>query len=55
MERTYWTARKRTSLANARSATGEARMIHLDLAGRYSIKAANCRINAKLLNEEESE
>ena len=41
MERTYWIARKRASAANARQAdSAEARLVHLDLAGRYSIKAA---------------
>lgn len=41
MEQTYWLGRKRASAANARRAHGaEARLIHLDLAGRYSIKAA---------------
>lgn len=41
MEQTYWLGRKRISLANARgAASAEARLVHLDLAGRYSIKAA---------------
>ncbi|HEX8482790.1 MAG TPA: hypothetical protein VF650_12885 [Allosphingosinicella sp.] len=41
MEQTYWLARKRSSAANARRAeSSEARLVHLDLAGRYSIKAA---------------
>jgi hypothetical protein len=41
MEQTYWLGRKRISAANARRATSaEARLVHLDLAGRYSIKAA---------------
>lgn len=41
MEQSYWLGRKRASVANARSATGaEARLVHLDLAGRYSVKAA---------------
>jgi hypothetical protein len=41
MERTYWLGRKRASIANARRATSaQSRLIHLDLAGRYSIKAA---------------
>jgi hypothetical protein len=40
MERSYWLGRKRASTANARTAsTGQARLIHLDLAGRYSMKA----------------
>jgi hypothetical protein len=41
MEKSYWLRRKRSSVANAAGAdTAEARLIHLDLAGRYSIKAA---------------
>jgi len=41
MERNYWIARKRASAANARRAdSAEARLVHLDLAGRYSVKAA---------------
>lgn len=41
MEQTYWLGRKRASAANARSAaSAEARLAHLDLAGRYSILAA---------------
>jgi hypothetical protein len=41
MEQKYWLGRKRVSAANARrAASAEARLVHLDLAGRYSIKAA---------------
>jgi hypothetical protein len=41
MEQAHWLDRKRASLANARrAASAEARLIHYDLAGRYSIKAA---------------
>jgi len=41
MEKSYWLSRKRSSVANAASAgSAEARLIHLDLAGRYSVKAA---------------
>jgi hypothetical protein len=41
MEQAYWLSRKRASAANARHAgSAEARLVHLDLAGRYSIKAA---------------
>lgn len=41
MEHSYWLRRKRTSVANARRAmTAQARLAHLDLAGRYSVKAA---------------
>jgi hypothetical protein len=41
MDKSYWLGRKRSSVANAACAgSAEARLIHLDLAGRYSIKAA---------------
>ena len=41
MEKKYWIGRKRAAMAMARSATSaEARLIHYDLAGRCSIKAA---------------
>jgi hypothetical protein len=41
MEQAYWLSRKRASAANAKRAlSAEARLAHLDLAGRYSIKAA---------------
>ena len=42
MEQTYWLKRKRSSLAQAGTATSaEARLVHFDLAGRYSLKAMN--------------
>jgi len=42
MEQKYWLERKRLSLAKAQTAThSEARLIHFDLAGRYSVKAAD--------------
>ena len=41
MEQRYWLRRKRASMAMARQAvSAEARLIHFDLAGRYSVKAA---------------
>ncbi len=41
MEQSYWLARKRDSAANARrTGSSRARLIHLDLAGRYSVLAA---------------
>jgi hypothetical protein len=41
MEQQHWLLRKRASAAMARKArSAEARLIHLDLAGRYSVKAA---------------
>jgi hypothetical protein len=40
MEKAYWLSRKRASLKLAQNAAGsEARLIHYDLAGRYSVKA----------------
>lgn len=43
MESRYWIGRKRSAMGMARmAATAEARLIHYDLAGRYSIKAAQC-------------
>ena len=42
MERTYWLGRMRAAMKMARRATtAQSRLIHYDLAGRYSIKAAN--------------
>ena len=42
MERTYWLGRMRAAMRMARRAsTSESRLIHYDLAGRYSIRAAN--------------
>ena len=41
MERAYWLSRMCASKVMARGATNaEARLIHYELAGRYSIKAA---------------
>ena len=43
MDKSYWLGRKRSAQAMARRATtAESRLIHYDLAGRYSIKAAMC-------------
>ena len=43
MEKSYWIRRKRAAMAMARRATNaEARLIHYELAGRFSIKAAHC-------------
>jgi hypothetical protein len=40
MEKGYWLSRKRASLRAARNAgSAEARLIHYDLAGRYSLNA----------------
>ncbi len=43
MDKRYWIGRKRAAMAMARAATSaEARLIHYELAGRYSVKAAHC-------------
>ena len=40
MEKAYWLSRKRASLKLAQNAaSSEARLVHYDLAGRYSLKA----------------
>jgi hypothetical protein len=40
MEKVYWLSRERASLKAAHDAvSSEARLIHYDLAGRYSVKA----------------
>ena len=42
MERAHWLSRKRASLVMAQNAiSAEARLIHYELAGRYSVKAAD--------------
>jgi hypothetical protein len=41
MNERYWIGRKRAAMAMARAATSaEARLIHYDMAGRYSVNAA---------------
>ena len=43
MEQEYWLGRTREAKVMARqAASAEGRLIHLDLAGRYSIQAATC-------------
>lgn len=47
MEKTYWLSRKRASLKLAQgAANSEARLIHYDLAGRYSAKATSAEAMA---------
>lgn len=42
MDRKYWIGRMHAAMTMARQAsTAESRLIHYDMAGRYSIKAAN--------------
>lgn len=47
MEKAYWLSRKRASLRLAKAATcSEARLIHYDLAGRYSLNAISAATQA---------
>jgi len=51
MEKAYWLSRKRASLELARTAaSAEARLVHYDLAGRYSLKASSVETQAKDLS-----
>ena len=46
MENSYWLGRKKVSVENAEQATNSnARLIHLELAGRYSLKALEATKN----------
>lgn len=43
MDKTYWIGRQAAAGAMARGAsTAKARLIHYELAGRYSVMAASC-------------
>lgn len=47
MEKAYWLGRKRASLEAAQNAlSAEARLIHYDLAGRYSLNALSAETPA---------
>ena len=47
MEKGYWISRNRASLKAARNAvSAEARLIHYDLAGRYSLNAISAQTQA---------
>lgn len=47
MEKAYWLGRKRASLKAAQnSASAQARLIHYDLAGRYSLNALSAETQA---------
>jgi hypothetical protein len=47
MEKAYWLSRKRASLKLAQNASSsEARLVHYDLAGRYSLKAMSAETMA---------
>lgn len=55
MENKYWIGRKRSALAMAHGAlSAEARLIHYDLAGRYSVKAAHSQMPAPMRTEPEA-
>ena len=44
VEKEYWLSRKRACLVLAQNAaTAEARLVHYDLAGRYSLKAMSAQ------------
>lgn len=52
MEQEYWLSRKRCSLQSAEAATNSlARLVHYDLAGRYSLKAMAAETPAIDLSE----
>jgi hypothetical protein len=52
MEQAYWLSRKRASVKMARDATSsQARLVHYDLAGRYSVKAMSAGSLARSLAE----
>ena len=47
MEKAYWLSRNRASRRSAKAATSsEARLIHYDLAGRYSLNAFSAKTQA---------
>lgn len=47
MEKAYWLSRKQASLKMARmAACSQARLIHYDLAGRYSLNASSAKTQA---------
>ena len=46
-QQAYWLGRKKASLKSASAAaSSEARLIHYDLAGRYSVKASAAQTRA---------
>ena len=47
MEKAYWLSRKRATLKLAKNAvSSEARLVHYDMAGRYSLKALSAETRA---------
>ena len=54
MEQAYWLRRTRASVAKANNATSaRARLVHFDLAGRYSVKAADAAPAPKEANKDQ--
>jgi len=50
MEKAYWLGRERASLRSAQNAaSSEARLVHYDPAGRYSLKAMSAETLADIL------
>lgn len=50
MEKAYWLSRNRASQRSAQDAlSSEARLVHYDLAGRYSLKAMSAETLADIL------
>ena len=50
MEKAYWLSRQSASVKSAQSAaTSKARLVHYDLAGRYSLKAMAAETLADIL------
>lgn len=48
MEKAYWLGRKRASLKLAQNAaSSEAKLVHYDLGGRYSVKASSVEMQAR--------
>jgi len=53
MDQAYWLGRKRASVIKANDATSaRARLAHFELAGRYSIMAANAALSSKDDNDQ---
>jgi hypothetical protein len=51
VEKAYWLRRKRASLKLAQAAiSAEARLVHYDLAGRYSLKALSAEASLQRKN-----
>ena len=54
MDQKYWLKRKRASVIKANDATSaEARLAHFELAGRYSIMAADAALPSKETDDDQ--